>query len=54
LLQQDGGDLFSYPQRFGFVGDPVGGRRVDRINGRLGHARLSVTVFIEGHCSFCA
>ena len=32
-----GGDLHSHAQGFGVVGNPVGGRRVDRINGRFRH-----------------
>jgi len=45
LFQQNGGHAFGDAQGFGFVDDPMGGRRVDRINGRFRHARLSTTVF---------
>ncbi|MNG05470.1 hypothetical protein D3C84_886630 [compost metagenome] len=54
LLQQDRSDALGHAQGFGFIGDPMGGRRVDRINGRFRHTSLSATVFTGGHCSFCA
>jgi hypothetical protein len=54
LLQQHRSNAFGDAQGFGFVGDPMGGRWVDRINGRFRHTSLSAPMFARGHGSFCA